>query len=328
MSSDYQTNTPPEPPSKRRQHSIVLPIILIILGILLLLSNLGYLPPGFWANAWRFWPVILILVGLEVLIGRRSAWAAAGTVIGVVIVIVIVSAILFLTGVFTWGQANLPWIGGGHFVQGSGNQVTQQRDIRDFDEVRVSGPFEVDIERSDSFLVEITADDNLVDKIQTSKNGRELSIGVAGTTIVGGATLKARITTPELRRLSLNGAESGRISGFDSVKDFGLVVSGASSAQGRIGAQRIAIEVSGASKVTLEGSADNARLEASGASTLNLENLTVREADADISGASRATISVTDTLSAEVSGASNLTYIGNPTLRRVSTSGGSTINRR
>jgi hypothetical protein len=49
------------------------PALLIGLGILLLLQNLGTLPLGFWATLSRLWPALLILLGLDILLGRRSA---------------------------------------------------------------------------------------------------------------------------------------------------------------------------------------------------------------------------------------------------------------
>jgi hypothetical protein len=47
------------------------PAILITLGIIFLLNNFGVLPWDIWTNIWKFWPVILILVGIEALIGQN-----------------------------------------------------------------------------------------------------------------------------------------------------------------------------------------------------------------------------------------------------------------
>ena len=64
----------------RRSPSLLWPLFLVIVGILLLLQNLGYLPWAFWSTAWRFWPVILILIGIQLYFGQRSPWLAAGLV--------------------------------------------------------------------------------------------------------------------------------------------------------------------------------------------------------------------------------------------------------
>jgi hypothetical protein len=57
---------------EHRRPSLIGPLILITIGVLFLLANLGYLPLSFWEIAFRFWPLILVLLGLEIIIGRRS----------------------------------------------------------------------------------------------------------------------------------------------------------------------------------------------------------------------------------------------------------------
>jgi hypothetical protein len=54
---------PPDPIPPRRTHSVVGPIILIAIGLLFLMATLR---PGFdpWILVWRYWPLILIFVGL------------------------------------------------------------------------------------------------------------------------------------------------------------------------------------------------------------------------------------------------------------------------
>ncbi|RIK28496.1 MAG: cell wall-active antibiotics response protein, partial [Chloroflexi bacterium] len=62
--------------TRKNRSSLFGPILLIGLGILLLLSNLGVLTVNVWQMLFRFWPVILIAVGLDILFGRRSGIGA------------------------------------------------------------------------------------------------------------------------------------------------------------------------------------------------------------------------------------------------------------
>ena len=60
-----------------RKGSLVWPLILIGLGIIFLLNNLGALDWDVWFLIVRLWPLLLIAVGLDVLLGRRAGiWAA------------------------------------------------------------------------------------------------------------------------------------------------------------------------------------------------------------------------------------------------------------
>src|SRR5690348_2141691 len=52
-------------------HGAIGALILIAVGTIFLLNNLGLLPPDVWQNLWRFWPAILILIGLQMVLGKN-----------------------------------------------------------------------------------------------------------------------------------------------------------------------------------------------------------------------------------------------------------------
>lgn len=52
----------------------VAPVILIVLGGIFLLNNFGILPWGVWTSVWKFWPVLLILIGLEFMLGHSLSF--------------------------------------------------------------------------------------------------------------------------------------------------------------------------------------------------------------------------------------------------------------
>lgn len=70
-----------------RQVKLVGPTILIGVGIILLLNNLGYLNWSFW-DILNLWPVLLVAAGLELLVGRRSlvgSFISALIVLGLIV---------------------------------------------------------------------------------------------------------------------------------------------------------------------------------------------------------------------------------------------------
>lgn len=88
---------------ERRPPSIIGPLILITIGVLFLLANAGMLRFSFWEIALRFWPLILILVGLEILIGRHSL---VGSLVVVILWVAVVAGVVWL--VYTQGGGLLP----------------------------------------------------------------------------------------------------------------------------------------------------------------------------------------------------------------------------
>jgi hypothetical protein len=79
--------------------------LLIGLGILFLLANLGVISFDFWRILIRFWPVLLIVAGLDLLFGRRANWL--GGVIALLLLAFVVLAAYF-TPVFRVGGSAGP----------------------------------------------------------------------------------------------------------------------------------------------------------------------------------------------------------------------------
>ena len=90
-------------PAPRRAPGLFWPIILIGLGVILLLSNLGRLPADPWPLLSRLWPVILIVIGLDILLGRRSVWGGVFSAALALLVIGSVIALLYIAQNYpTW----------------------------------------------------------------------------------------------------------------------------------------------------------------------------------------------------------------------------------
>ena len=91
----------------RRPPSLFLPLVLIGAGVLLLLSNLGYLPWQSWNALWRLWPLLLVSLGIDLLIGRRSLVCAILS--GLLILLLIggaVVVVLFAQNFPAWVQVS------------------------------------------------------------------------------------------------------------------------------------------------------------------------------------------------------------------------------
>ena len=63
-----------EPKPRREHHPPLFGIFLLFLGIVFLLQNLGVLSWGLWRELWRFWPILVIGVGLRLLLKNYNPW--------------------------------------------------------------------------------------------------------------------------------------------------------------------------------------------------------------------------------------------------------------
>lgn len=227
---------------------------------------------------------------------------AISTITIVVIAAIILAAVI---GVAVIMSTFIPF----RTIVGSGNLITKPMDYSDFTNVAVGGGFKVEITRSTQYSVRITADNNTFDYITTSNTDNTLNIGLRSGYSYQNVTLKADITMPNLYAVALSGGTRGNAQEFTSTHDFN-------------------VELSGGSTIEIEGATGNLNLDASGGSRADLSDFPVHNATVVLSGGSQATINLNGTLDANLSGGSQLQYIGTPTMGNIDTSGGSTITKK
>jgi hypothetical protein len=229
---------------------------------------------------------------------------------------------------------------------GSGPIENKDLNLTDFTEIEISHDYEYDITQAESFSVEASIHQNLLDHLDIYKSGQTLKVRLKSGNIANSGA-RVKITLPALERLNVSGAARGNVSGFKSSRDFALELSGASQSNINIEAGKTKIDISGASRANgvlktadirlvvtgasnceFSGTTAAAKIEISGASHATLRDLVLQSADVDLSGASGATINTSGTLDLSVSGASTLNYYGNPKLGKVDVSGASQMHEK
>lgn len=210
-------------------------------------------------------------------------------------------------------------------VTGSGKVVTRPVQISSFDRIEVSNSFYVNVSLGEPEKVTLRVDDNLIDRVDVGVSNDTLRLGLKSGTSVRDATLRADVIARSLSGIQMTGASTVQLSGEFAIDALEATLSGASEIDGSLRCRSAGVRLSGASNARLTGSVEMLVFEASGASGLNAEQLQVDDLTIQLSGASSASVSVSDTISAEVSGASSLRYRGDPRFTRKDVSGGSSI---
>jgi len=231
----------------------------------------------------------------------------------------------------------------------NGPITTQSYDYTDFTGIELGHAFQLDIIPAASYNVTITAVKIVLEHIHVLKSGSTLKIDLDSwrSGWWWSSNPRVTITMPVLTSLKLSGAIEGNALGFKSSQDFYLnlsgashldidmetgyftsEISGASSVTGRLTATGSDIDLSGASHINLTGSGGDIKLHSSGASTADFTYFTVINAAIEFTGASHGTLDVRGRLDVDLSGASSLEYLGNPTLGKKDISGASDLEQK
>ena len=233
-------------------------------------------------------------------------------------------------------------------VTGSGETSTFELDYSDYSRIEIDAGFDVDITRADAYFISITIDKSLYEYLSVAQRGDTLHVGLKSNYTYTAAARQAVIRLPDLRRLELSGGSKAAVTGFSvsHTVDFelsgasGLVLnpmtagntafmlSGGSIVTGNIEMDNGRFDLSGDSTLELKGMANDIKINASGSSDVLLPEFPVINADIELSGASSAVINVSTVMDINLSGASNLEYIGSPKLGSLRMSGGSVLNQK
>ncbi len=201
-------------------------------------------------------------------------------------------------------------------------QDERNYNIQDFDRLEMGDAFVVTVVQSTVYSVTIRGDRRNLDDLSVTKLGTTLRISYPGNADRDHATF-ITIGMPTLRGASFSAASSSTLSGFkgDAID---LVLTGASICQLSIDTKRADINLSGASRLTVVGKCESLTAKISGASELSAYNLNTGVVDADASGASKVSVTASQTLKATASGASVIFYKGSPSVTS-SVTGASTV---
>jgi hypothetical protein len=83
----------------RTQRNVFWPALLIILGLVLLLANVGLLPPIAWRSFGFLWPVLLVVLGVELIATGRITWAGVLGGVVAIFILAMVAGALGLRGI-------------------------------------------------------------------------------------------------------------------------------------------------------------------------------------------------------------------------------------
>lgn len=79
---------------KMKRPGIIGPLLLITAGFILLAANLGFVSLSIRSILWNFWPVILILIGLDIIV--RNTESRMHYILGVLFGLIIITGVIFL----------------------------------------------------------------------------------------------------------------------------------------------------------------------------------------------------------------------------------------
>ena len=176
-------------------------------------------------------------------------------------------------------------------IQGSGNIISESRELNNFTSIILLGSIDVNIKTSESNNCVVVADDNLIPFIKTEvvNNNLQISINKNYSSIEG---IEVNVNAPEYDEVSISG--SGDINIIDFKND------------------NLSLNISGSGDITANGEVQTLIAKISGSGDIISAELISKSATITINGSGDAKIWASDSISAQINGSGDIEYSGNP----------------
>ena len=176
-------------------------------------------------------------------------------------------------------------------IQGSGNIISESRELNNFTSIILLGSIDVNIKTSESNNCVVVADDNLIPYIKTEVVNNKLNISL-NESYSSEEKLVVNINTPNYDEVSLTG--SGNINILDFKNN------------------NLSLNISGSGNITGNGEVETLVVKINGSGNLMSKEIKSKSATITINGSGDAEVFASDSISAKINGSGNIEYFGNP----------------
>lgn len=226
---------------------------------------------------------ILAIVIVIVVLGFVGVVLSSVAVI-VLIVIAFIALIVPIVAVFGAGK----WMKG---IRGSGDIMTEIRDINQFDCINLGVCCDFTLEQGNAQELTIEADDNILGYILSYVQEEVLHINTKNS-LTPSKRIKINLTTPIFKDLTISGSASAYLK--------------------NVKAESVKIKISGTGKLRGEGEIESLELAISGVGNIEFREIKTQFTKLKISGKGKAELFVDDSLDALINGTGKATVWGNP----------------
>jgi hypothetical protein len=210
--------------------------------------------------------------------------------------------------------------------KGSGKEVTESRKVGKFSKIDITGGYKVVIKQDTTSSLSITADDNLMQYIQSDVSGDKLTVSSSHTVCSSGMFI-LNISLRDLSSIKASDAVDIASDGKITTKDLEINLSGATKVTLNLNADNVTTHGTGVTVLNLTGQASSHTVELKGSGELDALDFVVAKYRIKTEGASNCKINVLNQLDVNSSGASDIQYRGNPTSINNNKSGASTLKK-
>lgn len=230
--------------------------------------------------------IFIVIIALFIVIAVLGLIGLILLPVAVIVVIIIFFVALIVPIVAVFGAGR--WMKG---IHGSGEILTEYRDVKEFTGISLELPCELEIERAEEQEVTIETDDNILGYILSYVQDGILNIN-SNNKLSFSKKILVKIKTNNLSQLTISGSAKVKIINIEE--------------------EKLKLKISGSAKAMGNGNIHDLNIIISGMGTINFKEIKTKNTRLRISGSGKADLFVEESLDATINGTGKANVWGNP----------------
>lgn len=217
-----------------------------------------------------------------------------------------------------------------HNINGSGNIISKDRTVDNFTSVKVNNGIRMNITAGEKLKVNVEADDNIIDDVETKVVGEELVVRFSDNFSFQNTDIIVNVVMPLVKRISASGGSTiNSENQLPKTDAMSIKASGGASVNASVDARTLDLESSGGAALKIIGRSQLVSIDASGGATVNTYELLAETSNIKASGGASVKTYASVNVDAGASSGASISYKGNPSgnIKKNESSGGSVNNK-
>lgn len=214
-------------------------------------------------------------------------------------------------------------------IKGNGKLTTENRNLSDYDKINVAGSFDVILVKGNEGAISITADENLMEYIETEVEKGHLKIQPKkGYQLRSTKTIVITVSFEMVDAISLAGSGNVRSKDVLNSSDLDLNLAGSGEINLPVSTKKLSSQIAGSGNIKLSGNSDVFNCEIAGSGNIEGFDLKATASHLNIAGSGNVKVHAISEIHANIVGSGDVIYTGNPTIEKLKSIGSGSIRKK
>ena len=213
-------------------------------------------------------------------------------------------------------------------IEGNGNVISQERTTAPYEEITVTGYFDVELVAGKEGVITVKGEENLLSFVKIEVMDRVLKIYTEKNKNISSSTGKGIVISvpfESINQVSLTGSGDVGTKNTIKSKSFAVKLTGSGNMDLEIEATAVNAYLTGSGNINLSGKTETVLSVVSGSGDLDSNKLLSKKATASVSGSGGNTVFCSESLFARVTGSGGIKYNGEPQEKDTKVTGSGSI---